>query len=290
MRVEHAAHRVGHALGLGIGQRVGDGALQFRIDFIERRGHQRPNEIAVRALPFRLKLRTHLDKDGPRCLLPEAPIRAVYIGDQGLGGCEEFAVVDTVVEHRPVLAAFVIEVENEVTLGIVEAFDEGSGEVEHDTGVSAFEGLRDEVAERRGLARAGRTESDHMVLFAVEREGDGGDLVRGDKADFLPVFEWHGEGLLDRHVREKLERNLAELFIVATQDSGHEIVAVGEFRSALVMFFQHVLAAAFCPWNEPEREDASADCSEDEAANESIGQLAPGEFNFGDIGDISHVG
>jgi hypothetical protein len=184
MGVEHAAHRVRHALGLGVA-RVGDGALETVVDLVERRGHQRADEVPVGALALGAQLRAHLDEDGARGLFPEAAIGAIDIGNERFGGGEELAVMGAVVEHRPVLAALVVEVEDIVAGGIVEALDEGAGEVEDHAGIAALEGLGDEAAQRRGLARAGGAEGDDMVLFAIEREGDGGDLIGGTRPVFL---------------------------------------------------------------------------------------------------------
>ena len=198
--------------------------------------HQKVGKAAVRTDAEPDHLHAHFDKDCAGRFLPEIIVRIAAARDQCAGGAHELGIVVAIVEDRPGLATLIHRVENEVGGLVVEALDEGPGEVEDDTAVAPRPRLCDDLLELGCLACTGGADEHRVALFKAPGEGDTSEPI----GLMQPAPRAALEVLLENRVRV-LRWHASKAFLlvlvpVVMFDRRNEHITLNLDRTALMTF------------------------------------------------------
>ena len=97
--------------------------------------------------------------------------------DQCFRRSGEARLVDAVLEDRPLRAAGIEGIEDDVACRVEECLDKGPGQVEDHRAMAACPHLTEQVAQADGLARPGGADQHRVALLQAPRKGHAGKVV-----------------------------------------------------------------------------------------------------------------
>ena len=197
-------------------------------------------------------LDAHLDEQGARRFLPKVIFRAVTARNQRRRSAHEFGVVVAVVEDRPWHAAPVHRIEDDVRFGIIEALDEGAGQIENDAAMPALARLRDDLLQLGCLASASRPDEHRMALLKSPGNRHTCQTVRRMQTGPDTVLQWLFEDLVGVHCRRALAALADMRFPVMAGDGLSQLAVCHKHSTALMALGQNVGAAPFRKVDEPD--------------------------------------
>ena len=148
------------------------------MEVLQLRGHQDVEQRLIGAPALLHQLDADLDEQHPRALGPELLAAAVGDRHEGERGLLKMLAGMSIRERRPLWAAGVEWVEDDVGTRVVEALDIGPGKVEHDRPAPPRADLVEQVFHHRRLAGAGRPDQHRVGLFGPPRVRNAGEAER----------------------------------------------------------------------------------------------------------------